>query len=628
MGGAPSQVVQPVKGEHTTGDTFDGPTKNRECRDVLALVLFLAFLGGLGYVFWYAVDKGNPCLLIYATDSYGNVCNQKNKAIPGASESGRDTTDRPKLFYFDKNYLKTVMDSTGTTKVESVMVCVRMCPNETLSDLSAIKNFYNSYGVSICNYNAAESSFVADGTVCPKTPVEKHTELLNRCIPESLSSAIQGVNDALKGILNIFGKNFGENCAEDLRGTWRDVIYLSLTGLGASIVMLVLLHFLAAVLVWTVVLLVALGSVAGAAFCWYTYSTDKTETWLGISIAATIIAVIILLILLVMRKRIKLVVQLFKEADKAVTKMPCLLLQPFMTLLILGGSLAGFCYIFLFFVTARNPVVDDKTGFVSFEQDSNIKGLFVYYLLGLLWVTQFIVDCERLTVSSAVALWYFTRDKSSLASPISTSFYRLIRFHLGSVAFGSLIIAIVILIRWILSYINGRLKGSSSLPAKFLLKCMICCLWCFENVLKFLSSNAYIEIAIYGYGFCKAARKAFMVIASNALRVAAINSVGDFVLFLAKVGIVTVVVVVGIELFRGRDEVHYVWLPITLASIVAYIIASCFLGVYEMIIDAVFICFVEDCEMNDGVSKPYFMSMGLMKFLENSSAENIQREMW
>ncbi|PVD23520.1 hypothetical protein C0Q70_16792 [Pomacea canaliculata] len=598
-------TCNPGQGEHTTGDTFDGPTKNRECRDVLALVLFLAFLGGLGYVFWYAVDKGNPCLLIYATDSYGNVCNQKNKAIPGASES-------------------------GTTKVESVMVCVRMCPNETLSDLSAIKNFYNSYGVSICNYNAAESSFVADGTVCPKTPVEKHTELLNRCIPESLSSAIQGVNDALKGILNIFGKNFGENCAEDLRGTWRDVIYLSLTGLGASIVMLVLLHFLAAVLVWTVVLLVALGSVAGAAFCWYTYSTDKTETWLGISIAATIIAVIILLILLVMRKRIKLVVQLFKEADKAVTKMPCLLLQPFMTLLILGGSLAGFCYIFLFFVTASKQT---NKYFQSMSPGNlmfllNLWGLFVYYLLGLLWVTQFIVDCERLTVSSAVALWYFTRDKSSLASPISTSFYRLIRFHLGSVAFGSLIIAIVILIRWILSYINGRLKGSSSLPAKFLLKCMICCLWCFENVLKFLSSNAYIEIAIYGYGFCKAARKAFMVIASNALRVAAINSVGDFVLFLAKVGIVTVVVVVGIELFRGRDEVHYVWLPITLASIVAYIIASCFLGVYEMIIDAVFICFVEDCEMNDGVSKPYFMSMGLMKFLENSSAENIQREMW
>ena len=32
----------------------------------------------------------------------------------------------------------------------------------------------------------------------------------------------------------------------------------------------------------------------------------------------------------------------------------------------------------------------------------------------------------------------------------------------------------------------------------------------------------------------------------------------------------------------------------------------------QMAIDAIFICFVEDCDMNDGVNKPYFMSMGLM----------------
>ena len=41
-----------------------------------------------------------------------------------------------------------------------------------------------------------------------------------------------------------------------------------------------------------------------------------------------------------------------------------------------------------------------------------------------------------------------------------------------------------------------------------------------------------------------------MVIVANALRVIAINSVGDFILFLAKAGTVAVVAVVGIEFFR------------------------------------------------------------------------------
>lgn len=31
-----------------------------------------------------------------------------------------------------------------------------------------------------------------------------------------------------------------------------------------------------------------------------------------------------------------------------------------------------------------------------------------------------------------------------------------------------------------------------------------------------------------------------------------------------------------------------------------------------MTIDTLFLCFCEDCEINDGIDKPYFMSKGLM----------------
>lgn len=37
-----------------------------------------------------------------------------------------------------------------------------------------------------------------------------------------------------------------------------------------------------------------------------------------------------------------------------------------------------------------------------------------------------------------------------------------------------------------------------------------------------------------------------------------------------------------------------------------------------MTIDTIFLCFCEDCEQNDGISQPYFMSRGLMEFVENS----------
>lgn len=52
-------------------------------------------------------------------------------------------------------------------------------------------------------------------------------------------------------------------------------------------------------------------------------------------------------------------------------------------------------------------------------------------------------------------------------------------------------------------------------------------------------------LAIYGDNFCSSGQQAFKIITSNVLRVAAINSVGDFVLFLGKVLVVTMTVFLG-----------------------------------------------------------------------------------
>lgn len=37
-----------------------------------------------------------------------------------------------------------------------------------------------------------------------------------------------------------------------------------------------------------------------------------------------------------------------------------------------------------------------------------------------------------------------------------------------------------------------------------------------------------------------------------------------------------------------------------------------------MAIDTIFLCFCEDCEQNDGINRPYFMSKGFMEFVDNS----------
>jgi solute carrier family 44 protein 1 (choline transporter-like protein) len=68
-----------------------------------------------------------------------------------------------------------------------------------------------------------------------------------------------------------------------------------------------------------------------------------------------------------------------------------------------------------------------------------------------------------------------------------------VRYHLGTVAVGSFIIALVQLVRFILATIQSQLKGHENMISRCLFRTCQCCLYCFEKILKYLSRNAYIE---------------------------------------------------------------------------------------------------------------------------------------
>ena len=51
------------------------------------------------------------------------------------------------------------------------------------------------------------------------------------------------------------------------------------------------------------------------------------------------------------------------------------------------------------------------------------------------------------------------------------------------------------------------------------------CMWCIEKCMKFINKNAYIQTAIFGYHFCKAAKCAFFLILRNIARIMALSIV-------------------------------------------------------------------------------------------------------
>lgn len=71
---------------------------------------------------------------------------------------------------------------------------------------------------------------------------------------------------------------------------------------------------------------------------------------------------------------------------------------------------------------------------------------------------------------------------------------------LGSVALGSLIVAIIQFVRIILEFIDRKsktLQGENA-AARYLMSCLKCCTWYMEKIMKFINRNAYIIVAIKG----------------------------------------------------------------------------------------------------------------------------------
>lgn len=114
--------------------------------------------------------------------------------------------------------------------------------------------------------------------------------------------------------------------------------------------------------------------------------------------------------------------------------------------------------------------------------------------------------------------------------PVSRSVWRAFRYHFGTLAFGSFILALVWIIKTILAYVSAKLKAEGvtdqSKLVEWIINCLQCYVNCFERFIKFLNKNAYIQTALMSTSFCESARNAFFLILRNGGRFLALGSIG------------------------------------------------------------------------------------------------------
>jgi choline transporter-like protein 2/4/5 len=263
--------------------------------------------------------------------------------------------------------------------------------------------------------------------------------------------------------------------------------------------------------------------------------------------------------------------------------------------------------------------------FVKYSKNKDYSWMQFVNVFGLYWGIFFFTAFGELVLAGVFAEWYWTKDKSKLPScTLGSSLWNATIFHLGTVAFGSLIIAIIRMVRTVLEYVEKKCNKFNNDLTKCLLKCCQCCLWCLEKFMRFINRNAYIMCAVKSTNFCKSAKDAFNLLMRNLVRVVVLDSVVDFLLFLGKLVIVLLTGVTSYLAFAGyipelKDQIpslNYMYTPVVFIVIGSYMIASSFFGVYAMAVDTLFLCFLEDLERNDGsLERPYYMTKDMNAIL-------------
>jgi choline transporter-like protein 2/4/5 len=145
---------------------------------------------------------------------------------------------------------------------------------------------------------------------------------------------------------------------------------------------------------------------------------------------------------------------------------------------------------------ASAPITADSLfaykSLIPVQLNSDTYNYFILYnIFGFLWTYAFVSGLGFLVIAGTVSRWYFEADKKKLTAPLLKSMTTAIRYHMGSVAFGSLILAIVQVIRIVFNYIVDKSQKAKDNPAvKLLICCINCMLACLERFVKFLNTNA------------------------------------------------------------------------------------------------------------------------------------------
>ena len=637
-------------------EDFDkGSVANRHCTDCFCMLLLILVWLATTAIGLYAYQNGDPRLAVYPLDYDGNVC---------GTDYREDMTEYPYLLYVN-SYTGGVcvrecprltgMVSNNVTDIRTLVTYAGMWQpssdsntnnnNNNNSQLSEPELPLDFIQVAPTYVNSSDAIFCTDDICYPdNSPIASwHAtgvhrglgfayyaadtyELFWRCyLTAEAQLAIQNQTKS-EAVLDI--PNPQEILLTLYSDVWqtKDIVFGFGFGVafGVSFVYIFLMRLplLLSIMIWGSIGLTWTCFGAASYFSWTTAKLYESQTpqsvsteWINALYATSVIAAIILAILMMitccLRQQIQMSIGCVKEAARAINRIPIILLVPVLQSIAFIGCLGVFAFYGVHLASMGSinvwefPIDIDSGAEIAvrtYDFDGMVEGMAWFLLFSAFWTSNFIVAVGDLVVAMSVARWYFHKDKRRVGScTVFGSICNTLLYHTGTLAFGSLLIAIVQIIRVILERIRRSLKKYDNKVVNSIICCCQCCFCMLEACIKFLNKNAYIQTAIFGTGFLQSARQAMYLMVRNVGRIGAVSYVSASILIVGKLFISAITTSLSyLALIDAEDEINHVAGPLVVIFFISYIVSDIFMDVFNMGIKSILHCFVADEEMFGG----------------------------
>jgi len=361
------------------------------------------------------------------------------------------------------------------------------------------------------------------------------------------------------------------------------------------------------------------------------HSSTAINALRAFAIIMVIVSFLYVCCMIFLRKAISISIKTISLAARCIDDMPLIVLTPLIQVIGFVLFMVPLVYYCLYLASDGifiDHYIDGDYVGKTYHLNPGVGQRLWFMFFCVLWTGNFIAAFGFVVIAISSAGWYFTvpneRANKFNSLTLSKSYWEVLRYHSGTAAFGSLLIALIQFPRYVAMYIQKHSKTLGANPVlKYVLYATICLLRCLESCMKFIAKNAYIQTAIHSTSFIFAAKDAFFLIARNIFQIGAVAVISGIALIILKVFVCVTVTTFAYFYMNAQyaNSLHDLVAPTFLVLVISWMTVTMFTDVFQCTIDTIIQCYLTDLENNDGV-KAVYADTNMKDFLDKHGKLN------